>query len=75
MADRKASHDGSRDSDAFLGDAATPSQGGRAGGNTAREIATEDEQKRALEPGAGVTRVYKADEDTSGNGNQGTGDR
>ena len=76
MAERKASKDGSRDTDAYLEDApATPAQGGREGGSIARAIASEDEAKRAGGADAGTTRVRKADEEKPGTSNLGTENR
>lgn len=75
MADPKEDPELTRDSDAFLDDAGTPSQGGRAGGSIARAIASEDEEKRAESPDAGVTRVRKADEEKAGTSNLGTENR
>lgn len=49
-----------------LGEAETPSQGGRAGGTLQRKIASRDEEKRAFERPNGATRVRKKDEKDSG---------
>jgi hypothetical protein len=62
MAHRHRSRDGSRDSDRFRDAPEGPSHAGRDGGRLAREIGTRDEEKRAEERPAGVTRVRKADE-------------
>lgn len=39
-----------------------PSQGGRAGGTLQRDIATQAEEKHAIDGKTGVTRVRKEDE-------------
>ncbi len=62
MAERKRSKDGSRDTDDILGSDGTISEQGRQGGNLQRNIATQDEKKRATERPAGKTRVTKSDE-------------
>jgi hypothetical protein len=62
MAERHKSHDGQRDTDAFIGEEATPGAQGREGGRLAREVGTRSEERRALEPDAGPERVRKADE-------------
>ena len=61
MAERHRSQDGSRDTDAFIKDMPeTPSHQGRAGGDIARDVGTEDALTRATTQGArGVTRVTK----------------
>lgn len=61
MAERHRSQDGTRDTDEFLKDAPeTPSFQGRAGGEIARDVGTEDALMRAKTQGArGVTRVTK----------------
>lgn len=41
---------------------ATGAEGGRAGGNLARDVGTRDTLKRAFERPAGKTRVRKSDE-------------
>ncbi len=66
MAKRVQSHDGRRDTDDILGAKGAISQSGREGGRLARDIGTQDEQKRAVERPAGVTRVKKADEKDGG---------
>jgi hypothetical protein len=45
-----------------LGEADTPSQGGRQGGDLQRDIASRDEAKRGFERPGGATRVRKKDE-------------
>ena len=64
MAERKRSHDLSRDTeDIPAAEAAgTVSQGGRSGGNLQRDIASRDEEKRAVERPAGRTGEKKSDE-------------
>lgn len=75
MAERKRSHDRSRDTDAFLSGAEAPGQQGREGGDLAREIGTEDEMKRAGGATAGATRVHKAEEDRPGASKPGSDNR
>ena len=43
------------------GDAPTPSQQGRAGGNLERDVGTQDALKRATQSRPGTTRVRKED--------------
>lgn len=62
MADRVRSKDGRQETKEILGAEGTISQGGRTGGRLAREVATEDEKKRAMERPAGATRVTKSNE-------------
>lgn len=62
MADRKRSQDGSRDTDAFVTDDKLDGQQGRQGGDLQKDVATQDEEKRAKEKPAGVTRVTGEDE-------------
>ncbi|SIO31043.1 hypothetical protein SAMN05444722_1357 [Rhodovulum sp. ES.010] len=77
MAERKRSTDGSRDSDAFVKDEdrGTISEQGRAGGDLARVIGSEDEKKRAEEKPAGATRKRKSDEERPGTSNLGEENR
>ncbi|MDG4647812.1 hypothetical protein P6F26_05105 [Roseibacterium sp. SDUM158017] len=63
MAERHRSKDGSRDSEKLPGEPGGVSQSGRTGGRLPRKIGTEDEEKRAVERPAGVTRVHKSDEE------------
>lgn len=62
MAERHRSQDGKQETGEILGQAGTPSQGGRSGGTLQRDIASEDELKRAMERPAGKTRVTKSKE-------------
>lgn len=62
MAERHRSKDKSRDSDRVLGEEGSVGQQGRTGGSLQRDIASEDEKKRAFERPAGRTRVTKSDE-------------
>ncbi|MFW8592842.1 hypothetical protein [Cribrihabitans neustonicus] len=62
MAERKRSKDGHRETDDLLGAEGTVSHQGRTGGNLQRDIATEDEEKRAKSRPAGATRVTKSKE-------------
>ena len=66
MAERHRSKDGSKDSEKILGDATQISQQGRADGNLQRDVATQDEMKRATERPAGVTRVTGEDKRNHG---------
>ncbi len=74
MAERHRSSDGTRETEKFTDDTATPSQQGRAEGNLERKVGTRDELKRA-EQGGGATRVHKSDEKGQGDlgGRHGTG--
>ncbi len=62
MAERLRSKDGKRETEEVLGEKGDPGLGGRSGGDLARRIGARDEEKRAFERPAGVTRVRKADE-------------
>ncbi|NNE53170.1 MAG: hypothetical protein HKN30_12320 [Sulfitobacter sp.] len=66
MAERHRSKDGSKDTDKIIGDAAGISQQGRADGNLQRDVATQDEEKRAKEKPAGATRVRGQDKRNHG---------
>ncbi len=66
MAERHRSNDMSKDTDKILGDKDETSQQGRGGGELARKIGTQDEEKRAKERPAGVTRVTGADKKEKG---------
>jgi hypothetical protein len=66
MAERIRSKDGSRDTDDILGAKGDVAQAGRSGGRLARDIGTQDEEKRAFERPAGATRVTKSDEKEGG---------
>lgn len=74
MAERKRSSDGTRETEKFIDDEATPSHQGREGGTLERKVGTRDLLKQA-EQGGGATRVHKADEKGEGNlgGHHGTG--
>ncbi len=74
MAERRRSKDGERETEAYLGEAGTPSQQGRAGGNLERNVGTRAEEETAKH-GEGITRVTKADEKGQGDlgGHHGTG--
>ena len=76
MAERKRSKDGTRETDAYLDDAPTPAQQGRAEGELERRVGTRDERKRATSSRPGATRVTKEDEEGEGNlgGLHGTGE-
>ncbi|KIC34680.1 hypothetical protein [Leisingera sp. ANG-S5] len=62
MAERKRSMDGHQETKGILGEKGSVSHGGRTGGRLAREIGSEDEEKRAKERPAGATRVRKSNE-------------
>ncbi|MBY6055783.1 hypothetical protein KUV26_04065 [Leisingera daeponensis] len=62
MAERKRSKDGRRETEEIPGAKGTISQQGRTGGTLQRDIASEDELKRAKERPAGSTRVTKSKE-------------
>ena len=67
MAERHRSNDGSKETEAVLNDIdADISQQGRAGGNLQRDVATQDEEKRATETPAGATRVTGEDKRNHG---------
>ena len=65
MAERYRSNDGTRETDQFIEDMPkTPGQQGRAGGDIASDVGTEDSLLRATTQGArGVTRVTKSKQD------------
>lgn len=75
MAERQRSKDGRRETEEVLGTAGEAGQSGRGGGNLARAIGTEDEQKRAGARPAGKTRARKADEERPGTSNLGKENR
>lgn len=66
MAERHRSKDGSRDTEEIIGEAADIDQAGRQGGDIERHVATRDEEKRATERPAGVTRVTGEDSRETG---------
>ena len=66
MAERYRSKDGSKDTDKIIGEATGISQQGRADGNLQRDVATQDEEKRATEKSAGATRVTGQDKRNHG---------
>lgn len=68
MAERHRSKDARKDTEKILGEASTMSQRGREGGDLKRDIATQDELKRANEKPAGATRVTGEDKHKSGEG-------
>jgi hypothetical protein len=63
MTERHRSKDGSKDTDKILGEKGAVDQQGRSGGALQRNIATQDEIKRATQRPAGKTRVTKSRED------------
>lgn len=75
MAERARSNDHHQETEEFVSDVDTPSQGGRSQGNLERKVGTRDELRRAQE-GDVTTRVTKKDEKGQGNlgGHHGTGD-
>lgn len=62
MPQRHRSNDQSRETEQVFGEAGAVGQQGRKGGNLQRDIATEDELRRATERPAGKTRVTKSNE-------------
>lgn len=74
MAERHRSKDGERESEKFLGPEVGTMQQGRAGGDLARRIATENEEKRRVRGDTSVTRVTKSCEEGQGDldGHHGT---
>ncbi|MEQ5871795.1 hypothetical protein J4E08_18095 [Sagittula sp. NFXS13] len=74
MAERVRSKDGTRETEAYTDDVATPSDQGRAQGNLERAVGTRDDEKRAEQDRPGATRVTKSDEAGQGNlgGHHGT---
>ncbi|MDF1727120.1 MAG: hypothetical protein P1U53_05145 [Sulfitobacter sp.] len=66
MAERHRSKDGSKDSEKIIGDDTPISHQGRADGDLQRDVATQDEEKRALEKPAGATRVKGEDKRNHG---------
>ena len=75
MAERRKSKDGKRETDDILGAEGEVEQSGRAGGNLARTIGSEDEQKRAGDRPGGTTRARKSDEEKPGTSNLGKENR
>jgi hypothetical protein len=71
MADRKRSRDGHRETQDLPGEAGAASQAGRSGGQPKRDVAAEDEFKRALERPAGATRVTGRHKDDESGGDHG----
>ena len=74
MAERHRSKDGTKETEKYVGDDATPGQQGREGGDIARRIGTKDEEKRRVQGDTSVTRVTKKYEKGEGNlgGHHGT---
>ena len=62
MAERIRSKDGTRETEEILGARGEVSQQGRQGSDTAREVASRDELKRAYERPAGTTGPTKEEE-------------
>ena len=60
MPERHKSKDGRRETEEILGDDSEVSQQGRAGGRIAKVVGTKDEEKRAYERPAGMTRATKS---------------
>jgi hypothetical protein len=75
MAERQRSKDGRRDIEELLGTEREVEQSGRAGGDVARIVGSEDELKRQDSRPAGKTRVRKADEEKPGTSNLGEENR
>lgn len=66
MAERHRSQDGKKETEKFVDDLPAASQQGRSDGNLQRDVATQDEEKRAKEKPAGVTRVTGQDKRNHG---------
>ncbi|SFG22865.1 hypothetical protein [Sulfitobacter dubius] len=66
MAERKRSNDGTQETEEFVSDAETPSQGGRAGGDLQKDVGTQDAERRAEKGDDGVTRVTGEDKRNHG---------
>jgi hypothetical protein len=76
MAERRRSKDGKRETERVPGvQGGRAGQSGRAGGNLARTIGSEDELKRSGSRPAGKTRIRKADEDRPRTSNLGKENR
>ena len=75
MAERHRSQDGTRETELYTDESATPGHQGRAGGNLERDVGTRDLKKRAKKDVPGATRVTKSDEKGDGGlgGLHGTG--
>ena len=58
MAERKRSNDGTQETEKFVSDTETPSQGGRAGGDLQKDVGTQGDD--------GVTRVTGEDKRNHG---------
>lgn len=65
MAERKRSKDGRQETRDIIGDPPEVSidQAGRAGGTPAKQVASADEKKQALDDPGGKTRVTKSLDD------------
>jgi hypothetical protein len=63
MAERHRSKDGRSETKDLFGEPSDIDQQGRTGGRLAREIGTEDEEKRSKERPASATRVTKSSEE------------
>ncbi|MGR3435178.1 MAG: hypothetical protein ACU0CO_09875 [Shimia sp.] len=66
MAERQRSKDGTRETEAFVDDAATPGAQGRADGNLQRQVGTKAALKRVEKGEDEITRVRKSDEIAAG---------
>jgi len=75
MAERKRSNDGYSETEEFRTDEAVSAEQGRAGGDLARLIGSEDEAKRNEDRPAGRSRPRKSDEERAGTSNLGQENR
>ena len=66
MAERHRSQDGKKETEEFVDGMPAASHQGRSDGNLQRDVATQDEEKRAKEKPAGVTRVTGEDKRNHG---------
>ena len=61
MAERYRSKHGGRDTDEILAEDDLPAEGGRGGGDLARDVGTRDHLKRSFERPASASRVRGSD--------------
>lgn len=66
MAERHRSQDGTRETEQFIDDAATPSEGGRADGTLQKQVGTKAALKRVEKGEDEITRVRKSDKIAAG---------
>lgn len=70
MAERHRSKDGTRETDDYIGDDATPGQQGRSDGNLARQVGTKAALRRVEKGEDETTRVTKSDRIAEGEDTQ-----